>query len=364
MGVGKSVGLIVAVTGDLRGLQSSLGEAGKDVKGFGGISLGAAAKVAVVAGIAGVAASALFDMAKGAAADRTEQQSLQKVIEQAGAATGDYTAKVDEAIKAGQARAFTDSETRAALQSLVTATGDVSVATEQLKVAQDLARFANVDLATASDAVAKAYAGNDRALKTLVPGMTRGATAVDTIANAHKIAAGQADIYANSAEGMSARSADALGELGETIGSALLPVMDALLPALLPFIELLGQLIEAVLPILIPLLGVVGGAFKLLTGFISGAVKIVQDLIAWVNSLLQPLRDALNMLADLNPFGGDEVQHFTGGTGGGETGASLLGGSLIFNVYGDPVTIEATVVRALNQYTRKNGYAALTGDNR
>ena len=117
-----------------------------------------------------------------------------------------------------------------------------------------MARFANVDLAVAADAVAKANAGQATALAKLLPGLDKGATATETIANAQKLAAGQADLYANSTEGMAARNADALGELGETIGQAVLPILDALLPALIPIIQALGNLVTAVLPVLIPLI--------------------------------------------------------------------------------------------------------------
>jgi hypothetical protein len=362
MGLGRGVALVVSIIGDTSGLKSALGDAGKDVKGFGGISLATAAKVTVVGGAVAVAAEALWGLASAASADRTEQQKLEQAIRAAGAATADSTAQVEAAIAAGQARAFTDSETRAGLQSLVTATGDVQKATELLATAQDIARFANVDLATASDAVAKAYAGNDKALRTLIPGMEKGATAVDTIANAHKFAAGQADIYADSAEGMSKRAGDKLGELGETIGEALLPVMDALWPLFETLIDLLAELITAVLPVIKPLLAAVGEAFKILAGFIRGAVDAVKSLIQWVEDLLRPLGEALDMLADLNPFAANttkRVFHFSGGATGAANPA--LGGPVVFNIYGDPATIESTVVRALDNYTRRNGLAPLVG---
>ena len=67
-----------------------------------------------------------------------------------------------------------------------------------------------------------------------MPGLEKGATAADTLADATKRAAGQADAFGNSAAGMQARGADAFGELTETIGSAFLPVLEALLPAIDP----------------------------------------------------------------------------------------------------------------------------------
>lgn len=361
MGIGRAVALVVSITGDTSGLRSALGDAGKDVKGFGGISLATAAKVTVIGGAIAIGAEALFDMAQGAAADKAEHEKLLKVIQQAGAATADSTAQVDAAILAGQRKAFSDSESREALQSLVTATKDVESATNLLTTAQDVARFANVDLATAADAVAKAHAGQDGALRRLIPGLDKGATALDTIANASKIAEGQALNYADSAEGVGKRAQDAFGELGEKIGSALLPILDALLPAILPFIDTVGEWIDLVLPIAIPLVEAFAFAFNILTGFIRGTISVVKEIIKWVTELLKPLGDALDMLSQLNPFASGPpktVGHFGSG---GATGAAALGGPVTFNIYGDPVAIEAQVVRALNSYARHNGLSPITG---
>lgn len=361
MGIGRGVALVVSIIGDTKGLQSALGSAGQDVKGFGGISLATAAKVTVIGGVVAVAAEALWDMGKAADADRAEQQKLLRVIENAGAATAESTAQVEAAITAGQRLAFQDSETRVAMQSLVTATKDVEVATGLLTTAQDVARFANVDLATASDAVAKAYAGNDKALRSLIPGMAKGETALESIANASAIAEGAATDYSNTSEGVGKRVSDAFGELAEKIGSAVLPILEALLPALEPFVELVGEWVDLVLPIAIPLLKAFGEGFKILTGFIRGAISVVKEIIKWVGELLGPLGDALDMLGQLNPFASGppkSVGHFGSG---GATGAASLGAPITFNIYGDPVAIEAQVVRALNSYARHNGLAPITG---
>jgi hypothetical protein len=191
--------LIISIIGDASKLAGALGKADAKVSAFGkSIDVGGVAKVAAFAGGVGIAAAALTTMAVAAGEDRAEAAKLDQAIRAAGAATGDYTAEVEAAIVAGQNRAFTDTQTREALQSLVTATGSVTDSTALLATAQDVARFAGVDLATAADAIAKAQAGQDTQLARLIPGLEKGATATDTIANASKIAAGQADAFANS----------------------------------------------------------------------------------------------------------------------------------------------------------------------
>lgn len=357
----KGVGLVVGIIGDASGLKNTLGDAGKEVKGFGGISLATAAKVTVIGGVAIAAATGLFELGKAAAADRDEQNKLIQTIQNAGAATGDYMAQIDAAIAQGQDKAFSDSETRAALESLVTATKSVTESTQLLAGAQDLARQAGVPLEQAADAISKAYAGNDGALRKLLPGLAKGATAQDTIAEAFKRSKGQADRFANSAEGMGARAGDALGELGETIGSAVLPVLDALLPAILPIIKQLGVLIQKVLPILVPLLKIVAQAFGVVVDIIIKLVSWVADLINWFADLLRPIGQVIDALASLNPFGG-LIAQITGGGGAVSTDTGGVGApfNATFNIYGDPATVESTLIRVLNDYNRRNGLVPMT----
>lgn len=359
--LGRGVGLVVGITGDTSGLQQSLGQAGKDVKGFGGISLSTAAKVTVVGGAVVLAAEALWSLGKAADADRTEQAKLIKVFEQAGAATGDYTAKIDAAILAGQNKAFSDSESRAALEALVTATGDAGAAATLHAQAMDIARFAGVSLEQAANAIAKAHAGQDGALRKLVPGLAKGAKATDTIALASKRAAGQADIFANSSEGGAARAADAMGELGETVGELVLPIMDALIPIIIGIIRAITPLIKAALPPLVALLKNAAKGFEIVGNAISTVVGWVSGLIGWFQRAIRWVGEMIDALAALNPFGG-LISAITGGPGGGYVGATggpVGGMSPVFHIYGDPAATEAAVVRALNGYARRNGYTVM-----
>lgn len=367
MGVtGKGIALVVSIVGDVSGLSKSLDTAGSDVKGFGSGMLGTAAKVSVVAGAALAAGAAIAEMTKAASDDRAEQQKLEKAIESAGAATANSTAQVEAAIAAGQERAFSDTETREGLQSLVTATGDVGKATDLLTQAQDIARFANVDLATASEAVAKAYAGQDGKLQKLIPGMEKGATAAETIGNASEIAAGQADLYASSADGMAAKGKDAFGELSEEIGAVFLPILDAVLPIIIQMLKLFGKLIHAVLPLLVPVLEKAGKALTLMGKVLETVVGWIIKLVEWVAKAIDKLGgflDSLNPLKNFKmpslpfmnsastPAGLSAATTATGGSTGGVT----------FNIYGDPAVIEARVTKALRDYARRNGSAAVFG---
>jgi hypothetical protein len=368
MAIGKGVQLVVSIVGDTAGLSKSLDSATGDVKGFGIGALGTAAKVSIVAGAAVAAGAAIYGMAKAASADRAEQQKLEAAIAAVGASTADTTAQVDAAIAAGQEKAFTDSETRDALQSLVTATKDVGAATTLLADAQNIARLAGVDLATAADAVAKAQAGSDGALRKLIPGLEKGASATDTLAAASKAAAGQADLFAKSSEGLEARAGDAFGELTETIGEVFLPILDAIIPALIPILKAFGELIKAILPVLVPLIKALGAALTIVANIFVKLLDIIKSILTWVIKLLSPIGDLIDALGKLNPFNGFTLPKI-GGSMATPSGAMTRaggggGGNITMNLYGDPAVMEARIINILRGYARRNGVTIVNPLNR
>jgi hypothetical protein len=364
-----AVGLTVEIRGDTSKLDSALDSSSGKVGGFSaGIGKSALA-IGAVAGVVGVAATAVVGLTNAAADDAAEQAKLEATIRAAGAATAESTAQVEAAIVAGQERAFTDSETRAGLESLIVATGDVGTATALLTQAQDIARFAGVDLATASDAVAKAHAGQDGALRKLVPGLAKGATAADTIAAASKAAAGQADLYAESAAGMGAKGADAFAEIGETIGGAFLPVLAELLPALLPILKVLGELVTALLPLLIPLVKLLAGALRIVIGVLSIVVGWLVKLVTWIGTAISSVQSFLEAANPFSNFRLPELPFGIGNAAGSSSAAGRAGGGgaaaapLTVNVYGaiDPEGVARSVARVLNAHAIRTGRAPNLG---
>ena len=355
-------GISIKIDGDVKGLTSSLDEAVKATTGF---------SVPAIAGIAGVAGAAVFaagkvaEFTQAAAEDRAEQEKLETVYKNTGAAVGDYTTQIDAAIKAGADKAFSDSEVRSGLQSLVTATGDAQKANELLATAMDVARFANVDLETASNAVSKAYAGQDTQLAKLMPGLKKGTDAFGTIKNAQDLAKGSADDYANSAEGMGKRGSDAFGELTESIGAAFLPVLDELLPALIPIIETLGEIISLIVPILVPaikllvqVLKIGIDAFKAVLDVIKQVVQWIQQLIDWLGKIKIPdLSGITNIKLPFLSSAATSVSGLQAEGVSARTVAPATVGNVIINISGDPAVIEREVLRALRSYGRRNGQA-------
>jgi hypothetical protein len=282
--------VVTKFVADTGGLEAG---AKKASDAIGGISPAAILAGGAIVGAASVAVIAIAGMTKAAADDRAEQEKLEQAVTNAGAATATSTQQINDAIAASQAKAFTDSETRDALASLVTATGDVTLATADLATAQDVARAAGVPLAQAADAVSKALAGSDGALTKLLPGLEKGATASDTLANAQKAAAGQADLFAASTEGQLQVATDSFSELGETIGGAFLPILDEIIPVLVPVMAAVGELVSILLKALKPAidaviaivkifmqnLDVIGPAFLVIGGILLATV--IPAFVAW-----------------------------------------------------------------------------------
>jgi hypothetical protein len=191
---------------------------------------------AALAGLSVAAVSA----AKAAAEDQAAQLQLANQLKNTTGAT-------DEQIKANEkfvstlsiAAAVSDDELRPALASLVRGTGDLKSAQDALKVSLDVAAGTGKSLAEVTDAVAKAYGGNTKAIKSLSPEIYNlikdGASADQVMQSLAKTFGGAAAASANSAQGQFRNLGIQFGELKETIGVALLPVLTTMVKVLTNF---------------------------------------------------------------------------------------------------------------------------------
>jgi hypothetical protein len=357
-----AIGLLVEIIGDASKLSSELDTAQGKTTAFGDSAVGSALKVAAIGAAAVGVAVAIGDMTMAAAEDRAEQEKLITTYGNLGIGLEEATAATEAAIAAGAEKAFSDSEIRAGLQSLITATGDAAAANAALGPTLDIARAAGVSAEVAADAYSKALAGNDAALRKLFPGMTKQASAADTITEATKLSKGAADDYATSAEGMGKRGSDAFGELSETIGGAFLPIMDEIVPALIPILEMLGELIKELLPLLKPVIMLIVEALKIFIGVLKTLIGVIQDVLGFVGDMVAKIQDAANFIGsvDLNPFaagGGGEAAAGYGRSG--RSGRSGGGGSGGANVTVNVQSADPTeVVRAIRRWARANGGSA------
>jgi hypothetical protein len=198
-------------------------------------------KAAVPAAAAlGGLALALGDATKAAMEDQQEQAALALTLQNVTGAGAAQTAQVEKQISAmSRASGVADTEYRLALEALVRGTKDVDMAMRDMNLVMDISTATGTSSATVADALAKAYQGNFKALRSLSPEMATmikegaslneimdvlGGTFGGTTAASAETAAGKMKILSNS-----------IGETKESIGAALLPVVEAVLPILNKF---------------------------------------------------------------------------------------------------------------------------------
>jgi hypothetical protein len=189
------------------------------------------AAVPAAAGLVAVGA-ALFDATKGAIEDAAAQDKLAGVIERTtGATDAQIKANEDWISTQGKLLGVTDDELRPVMGRLVKATGDVTKAQELAAQAMDISAASGQPLESE-----KAYGGNMTALAKLAPEyrdmIKEGATFEEVMDKIGKTTGGAASDAANTAQGKFERLGVALSETKESIGAALLPAIEAVLPFL------------------------------------------------------------------------------------------------------------------------------------
>ena len=198
-------------------------------------------KAALPAGIALAAlGAAAVDATKAAIEDQAAQEQLARTLTTSTKATKDQVGAVEDFIsKTSQAAAVSDDELRPALAILARGTGSLTEAQKGLGLALDVAAGTGKPLAQVSEALSKAYAGNLRGLNALDPRMKElvknGATAEEAIAILSKTFKGDAATSADTAAGRFKGLGIALDETKESVGAALLPAVEKILPVIQKF---------------------------------------------------------------------------------------------------------------------------------
>ena len=199
------------------------------------------AAVPATAAIAALAAG-LFDAAKGAMEDEAAATELARSLRQTAGATEEVIAANEDWItQQGILLGVADSELRPALSKLARATGDVAKAQRIATQAMDIAAATGKPLETVTEALSKALGGNMTALSRLAPefrNMVKEGKSFDEIMAAMSATmGGAATEAANTAAGRMQRFGLAMDETKESIGAALLPVLEAVLPYMSRFAE-------------------------------------------------------------------------------------------------------------------------------
>jgi hypothetical protein len=198
-------------------------------------------KAAVPAGLAIAALGAVaFDAVKAFAEDDAAAQKLATTLRNTTGATDAQVASVEAFItQTSRAAAVADDELRPAFDKLVRGTGDVTKAQDLMGLALNISAGTGKDLGAVSDALSKAFNGQLGPLRKLDPALAdlikSGASTEEVFAAMSKTFAGQADTAANTTQGKMKNLGIQMGELKESIGQAVLPLVEKMLPALQAF---------------------------------------------------------------------------------------------------------------------------------
>jgi hypothetical protein len=194
-------------------------------------------KAAVPAGLAIAALGAVaVDAVKAFMEDDKAAQLLATSLRNTTGATDAQIKSVEAFItKTSIAAAVSDDELRPALDKLVRGTGDVTKAQDLLNLALNISAGTGKDLGAVSDALSKAFNGQLGPLKKLDPALAslieNGATTDEVFAALGKTFKGAASTSANTASGKMKSFTIQMGEFKESIGAAVFPIVDKLLPA-------------------------------------------------------------------------------------------------------------------------------------
>ena len=245
------------ISGNTAQLSAALGRADKSVGGFansvGSKMSGVGKAFGDVSKIAGgfVVAQGLMQLpglfmgaAQAAADDAASVAKLQQAVENSGAAWSTYIGQMGTVIEQAQKRGFTDDQARDALSLLTAQTGDATEAQRRFALAQDLARGANIDVVTASKLLGKVTEDNVNVLGRYGIAAKEGMSETELFGMIQAKFGGQAETFAKSTAGQMAAAKIQMGELKESIGYAVLPVMtklvDVVTTRLIPSIQKLA----------------------------------------------------------------------------------------------------------------------------
>lgn len=251
---------------------------------------------AAAVGALGVAA---FDAAKGAMEDAKAQEELARTLKTStGATDAAIKANEDFVSAMGKTLGIADDDLRPAMAKLARATGSVEESQKAAKLAMDISAATGKDLGSVSDALAKAYGGNTKALAKLSPELREmikdGASLDEVMGEMSKTFGGAASTAAETAEGKMQRLALSMAETKETIGAALLPVIEKFLPYLQQMAAWASENTDKILIVA----GVIGGLAAAIIG-----INTAMTIWSATTKAFTAVQAAFNAVMAMNPIG-------------------------------------------------------------
>ena len=341
--------LKLSILGDVDNLNKSLKAATADVETFGD-KVSKAGKVVGAALVAAAAAAGAYavkigvDGVKAAIEDEKAQTQLALALKNAtGATEGAIAATEQFILQQSLATGVADDELRPALQRLALSTGDVKKAQDLLKIAMDVSTATGKPLEAVANSLGKAYDGNTAALGKLGIGLSAAELKTMTFTQVQgrltDLFGGAAAANADTYSGRIARMQIAFDEAKETIGFALLPILE--------------KLMKFINQIALPAINAMSSGFGLDKGGIGGAITTLGNIIVNVftpiiNGLLKAFGYVKNAIGDnldtFKEFGGYIAQYLAPVIG------TVLGGALqvVGKIAGGVIDVIAGVIKVIN----------------
>jgi len=341
--------LKLSILGDVDNLNKSLKTATKDVETFGD-KMGKVGKIVGAAFAAAAAAAGAYAIkigvegVKAAIEDEKAQTQLALALENAtGATKAQIAATEDSILQMSLATGVADDQLRPALGRLVRSTGDTEKAQQLLAQALDISAATGKPLETVAAALSKGFDGNTAALGKLGVGLSAAELKTMSFTEVQdkltELFGGAAAKNAETYSGRIARLQVAFDEAKETIGFALLPILE----------KLIGFINNNALPII----NAFSGAFSLNGNGLGGVITtlgnvIVNTFTPIINGLIKAfgyVKDAIGDNADTFREFGALIATYVAPVIG-----TVLGGALQVagKIAGGVIDVIAGVVKVLN----------------
>jgi hypothetical protein len=326
---GKDRTLKLSILGDVDDLNKKLKAANADVETSAGKmeKFGKIAGAAFAAAAAAAAAYALkigVDGVKAAIADEQSQLRLAESLEKATGATKAQIAATEDSIdKMARATGVADDQLRPALSRLAISTGSVSKAQDLLSLALDISTQTGKPLQGVADALSKAYDGNTTSLGRLGVGLSatelKAMSFTDVQSRLSDLFGGAASANAQTFQGRMDRLKVAFDEGVESIGTALLPIIEKLIdiivnkvvPNFTKFAKLFDPIIDAIkrnkdafqalgnfiVDFIVPVFTVtLGAAISFVAKVAGGVIDIIGGIINVIRTMVSAAIDGINAM--------------------------------------------------------------------
>jgi len=352
--------LKLSILADIDNLKKNLTDGSQEVEGFGDKISDYGKKAGLAFAAAGAAAAVyagklLVDGVQSAMADEQSQVKLATALENATGATKTQIAAIEEQIlKTSLATGVTDDELRPALSRLALSTNDSTKAQELLNLALDISAQTGKPLEAVANALGKAYDGNSASLGKLGVGMSaaelKAMTFTETQNKLSELFGGSASKNAETFQGRMDRLKIAFDESLETIGTALLPILQ----------KMVGYFTENILPIVEK----VSDAFSSDKG---GLTTKISDFVNIIKSHLTPVFNGMkSAFEDISTAIKDNMDNFKSFVEIIRVLAPFLGTVIggAFKVIGDIAGVVIDVIGAILGALKPMINAAITAINK